>query len=148
MTRPCAIPENPASRQLLIGPEQQVTSEWTHLDVPNGSKVFAITGHTHQWGTNIEVTKSTSATDPGTEMYPLGEQFKWDEAPIIYFDQPVEFAPGDGFRFRCSWQNMGSSFVFFGQSANSEMCFLWAYYYPSKGFRLCAEGLFGRQSDG
>ena len=25
----------------------------------------------------------------------------------------------------------------FGESANNEMCFFWAYYYPSQGSKVC-----------
>jgi hypothetical protein len=27
--------------------------------------------------------------------------------------------------------------VTFGESATNEMCFFWAYYYPSQGSRVC-----------
>jgi hypothetical protein len=43
-----------------------------------------------------------------------------------------------GFRFSCSWDNKSASSVKFGESANDEMCFFWAYYYPSKGAHVCA----------
>ena len=36
---------------------------------------------------------------------------------------------GGGFRFTCSWNNTSDTTVRFGESAEDEMCFFWAYYY-------------------
>jgi len=44
---------------------------------------------------------------------------------------------GGGFDFECSWHNTSGSQVGFGESANEEMCFFWAYYYPSQGSKVC-----------
>ena len=115
-------------------------SGWSWLPVHDDVNVFAITGHTHQWGTNVEITKSTSAGDEGTWLYPGEKPFVWSEAPVVNFDPPVTFGANDGFRFRCTWENNSGSSVGFGESANQEMCFLWAYYYPSKGYTICADG--------
>ena len=43
-----------------------------------------------------------------------------------------------GFDFSCSYYNNISATVRFGESANNEMCFFWAYYYPSNGSHVCA----------
>ncbi len=129
-------------------PEGAYTLDWTWIDVPNGAQLFAVTGHTHQWGTNVEIAVSTGEDDPGTAIYPGAEPFAWDEAPIEVFDPPLTFGPGQGLRFRCSWNNKSGHVVGFGESASAEMCFLWGYYYPSQGYRLCAPPLFGCASDG
>jgi len=131
----------------VLPPNEEVSTDWVWMDVPNGAKVFAITGHTHQHGTNVEVTKSTGLFGDPTTLYPADEPFVWDEAPVVYHQPPIEFGPGEGFRFRCTWNNTSSEYVAFGESANQEMCFLWAYYYPSQGFRLCAPPLLDCPSD-
>ena len=56
---------------------------------------------------------------------------------MAVYDPPLEFKAGQGFQYRCSWYNGSSKNVRFGESANQEMCFFWAYYYPSKGYRMC-----------
>ena len=123
---------------------QSVTTPWKWLDVPNGARVFAITGHTHRFGTNVEVQASNGAAIDGQPLYPGDEPFLWSEAPIVPLTPPLLFEPGMGFRFRCSWTNTSQTGVGFGPSASDEMCFLWAYYYPSVGYRLCTDGgLFG-----
>jgi hypothetical protein len=45
--------------------------------------------------------------------------------------------PGGGFDFTCTWYNNTSATVKFGESATNEMCFFWAYYYPSQGAHVC-----------
>ena len=44
---------------------------------------------------------------------------------------------GGGFEFECSYMNTSNEEIGFGESANDEMCFFWAYYYPSKGSKVC-----------
>ena len=115
---------------------QSVTNPWRFMQVPAGLQVFAMTGHTHQHGTNVEV-EYTAPGATGELVYPpAGEPFKWSEAPMAYFDEPLQFDGNNGFKLRCSWTNTSDRHVFFGESANSEMCFFWAYYFPSQGFLL------------
>ena len=122
--------------QVYIPAGQSVTTPWKFHSVPSGVKVFGLTGHTHALGTNVEIEKSSARTSPGEALYPpVGQPFDWAEAPVAMFSPPLSFA-GDGFRFRCSWTNTTERDVHFGESANQEMCFFWAYYYPSQGFIL------------
>lgn len=114
---------------------QSVTTNWRYYPVPDGLQVFALTGHTHALGTNVEVEVASNASSSTEVVYPPpGEPFKWSEAPVAFFDPPLSFSTGEGFRFRCSWTNTTDSGVGFGESARSEMCFFWAYYFPSRGF--------------
>jgi len=118
----------------LLPKHKETTTPWNYLQVPAGLQVFAMTGHTHALGTNVEVETATSAA-AGTSVYPpAGRPFRWNDAPVAYFDPPLEFGEGEGFRFRCSWNNTTDGPVWFGESATAEMCFFWAYYYPSRGF--------------
>lgn len=114
------------------------STPWRWLSVLPGTHVFAITGHTHQYGTNVEIAQSTSVDDPGMSLYPpAGEPYDWEEPPLTYFEPALGFDPDKGFRYRCTWENTSGADVDFGESANAEMCFLWAYYYPSQGYRIC-----------
>jgi hypothetical protein len=53
------------------------------------------------------------------------------------FSPPLSFDGSQGFRYRCSWDNTTDTRLTFGESARQEMCFFWAYYYPSQGYRIC-----------
>ncbi len=100
------------------------------------SKIFGITGHEHQWGTNVTVELASSETGPYQSIYDL-PNFNWDEPETVYLDPPVSLVQGGGFRYSCNWFNGSTQRVRFGQGVNDEMCFFWAYYYPSKGPRTC-----------
>ena len=120
-----------------LPPGQESATDWFFLDVWQDKKVFAMTGHTHQYGTNVEINYMTGPGATGTPIYPGEKPFQWDEAPIVSFDPPLAFDGQAGFQYRCTWFNSSNKTVDFGESASSEMCFFWAYYYPSDGYRLC-----------
>jgi hypothetical protein len=60
----------------------------------------------------------------------------WEEPPMYVFDTPLEFDGVNGLKFQCEYHNTTPTWVTFGESALQEMCFLWMYYYPSKGFDI------------
>jgi hypothetical protein len=98
---------------------------------------FAITGHTHQWGTNVQVNLAQDATDPGTPVYDVAN-WSWSEPETVQHDPGFKVPASGGFKFSCTWNNKSPQNVGFGESANAEMCFFWAYYYPSQGAYVCA----------
>lgn len=118
-------------------PEGEYSTPWRYLSVLPDTKVFALTGHTHAYGTNVEIAMSSGVDDPGMSIYPGDGEFVWDEPPVTTFDPALAFGPDQGFRYRCTWDNTSGERLGFGESARQEMCFLWAYYYPSQGYRLC-----------
>lgn len=123
--------EIPAMSQHTLGP--------SFLPLPPdlaGSQFFGITGHTHQFGTAVEVAVSGAAADPGTMVY-QPENFLWDEPETVMHSPPFSIPEGGGFRFSCSWNNTSDRPVSFGEGAGDEMCFFWAYYYPSRGAKVC-----------
>ena len=52
-------------------------------------------------------------------------------------DPPFSIPQGGGFKFTCTWTNTSSEPRAFGESADDEMCFFWAYYYPNNGSHVC-----------
>jgi hypothetical protein len=123
-----------------IAPHSKATLGPTFMKLPDtlaGVNFFGITGHTHQWGTDVSVNVTASKAETGTPVYDVSD-FVWNEPPTIYHDPPFKVPAGGGFNFTCAWDNQSESEVGFGESANDEMCFFWAYYYPSKGAFVCA----------
>ncbi len=111
----------------------------TYFPLPTelaGSNFFALTGHEHQWGTSVTVATTTGPSGADTSVYDV-PNFNWDEPATVYHDPPFQVPAGGGFRFTCDWDNKSGTTVNFGESANDEMCFFWAYYYPSKGAKVC-----------
>ena len=107
-----------------------------YLDLSQ-AKIFAITGHTHKLGTDVHVAVGASKTGTLTDVY-TPSPFKWDE-PLTqtYNGDPFSVPKGGGLDLTCTWNNTTSQTVTFGESANDEMCFFWAYYYPSQGSKVC-----------
>ena len=107
---------------------------------------FAITGHEHQFGTNVLVSTAMSRTDPGTPVYDV-KNWLWSEPATVQGN--FKLPTGGGFNFSCSYANTSGGPVKFGESANDEMCFFWAYYYPSKGgAKVCVHTELGQQPGG
>lgn len=105
--------------------------------IANEAKFFALTGHTHQYGTNVTVNVAANKDDPGTPVYNV-DNWSWAEPETVKHDPGFSIGPDGGFKFSCEWNNTSPKQVGFGESANQEMCFFWAYYYPSKGAYVCA----------
>jgi hypothetical protein len=112
----------------------------TFLPMPQqlaGAKFFGVTGHTHQWGTNVTVGSSETEGGAPSMIYDVGN-WKWDEPPTVYLDPPLELPTGGGFHLTCTYTNGSEDNIGFGESATEEMCFFWTYYYPSAGAFVCA----------
>jgi hypothetical protein len=100
------------------------------------SHIFAITGHEHQLGTGVQVNVAPSKTGTMTSVYnPM--PFLWSEPETTTHDPAFSVPTGGGFDFTCTWNNTTTQEVKFGESATNEMCFFWAYYYPSQGSKVC-----------
>jgi hypothetical protein len=129
---------------ISLDPMSEATLGPTFLPLPsrfNGVNYFAITGHEHQWGTGVYVEVAESAIAPGTPVYDI-PIFLWDEPEAVTYDPPFTVPDGGGFKLTCKWNNLSSHPVFFGTSVDDEMGFIWAYYFPSRGPLVCANGLF------
>ena len=100
------------------------------------SNFFAITGHEHQFGTNVTISTAMNAADPGTSIYNV-PGWMWNEPKTQFFSPTINIPANGGFKFTCDWNNTSNAAVGFGESANQEMCFFWAYYYPSQGAKVC-----------
>ncbi len=106
--------------------------------------VFAFTSHEHHLGSGVTISKSTSASDPGTQLF---SNPNWDNPPLTRVPDTslLTFAPGEGLRWQCSYDSLDAvpqptSTTYFGLGAlTNEMCFIWAYYYPSVGHFISNE---------
>jgi copper type II ascorbate-dependent monooxygenase-like protein len=124
------------SQGFEIMPHAAGSADLAH-PVPAGVTVFGLTTHEHHFGTLATVELARSASAPGTELYRNAD---WAHPPLKTFDPPLAFDGTQWLRLHCSWVNTSSKPVHFGPSAaTDEMCFFWAYYYPSQGFQVCNE---------
>lgn len=121
---------------LAPGDSQSLQAYFAAPSALDGINFFALTGHTHQLGTDMNVSTAASEGGAETEIY-NPTPFLWNEPETKRVDFTIP--SGGGFDFSCTWTNNGtaSKSVQFGESANDEMCFFWTYYYPSRGARVC-----------
>jgi hypothetical protein len=118
----------------------------SNLDLST-SKVFAITGHTHHLGTDVKVRVAPSRTGPMDTVY-APTPFSWSEPETTRHEPGFAVPQNGGFDFECTHVNTTNQQVGFGESANDEMCFFWAYYYPSQGSRVCVHSQQAGGADG
>jgi hypothetical protein len=123
--------------QITIPANATYTTGVQYFALPSqydSSNFFAITGHEHHLGTEVQIWSATSASDTGSLIY---TSTSWSDPPTATFAPPLHIPSGGGFNFQCDWDNTTNDSVSFGESANDEMCFFWAYYWPSQGASVC-----------
>jgi hypothetical protein len=120
-----------------ISPHAAGSADFGHA-VSAGVKVFGLTTHEHHYGTLATVSLAANAQATATELY---RNTDWEHPPLKAFDPPMVFDGTQELRLHCEWFNTSGAPVPPGLSAvTNEMCFFWAYYYPSQGFQVCDEG--------
>jgi hypothetical protein len=112
-----------------------------------GSNFYALTGHTHRFGTNVTVGTTASESAPVTPLY-APAQFDWSEPEVKRLSPTVSVPAGGGFSYQCDWDNPTDTVIKYGESALTEMCFFWAYYYPKQdSSRLLLKGVSSAYGD-
>jgi len=91
---------------------------------PAGTRLFALTSHTHQLGRLATIHRGFSTTAPGELLH---RSTTWSEPPLDVFDPPLTFADREGMILTCEFENTTDRTVGFGTDFDDEMCFLWAY---------------------
>jgi hypothetical protein len=124
---------------ISIAPQSSATVGPVFFPIPAAyaqSSFFAMTGHEHQWGTKVQIWSATSGSDPGSLIYTNTD---WSDPVTTHYTPPLQIPTGGGLKYQCDWYNGSTSTVRFGESANNEMCFFWAYYFPANpaGAQVC-----------
>jgi hypothetical protein len=125
------------TQQINIPPRSMGQARYFRPALPD-IRVFGLTSHMHQFGVRATIEVATSLTGQGREVH---RNEHWEEPPLTRFDPPLTFEEGEGLRLVCTYNNTSDQTLRFGESFYQEMCFLWAYYYPSQGFHLCFDTL-------
>ena len=94
-----------------------------------GAHYYAITGHTHRFGTSVRVGVADGQSADTKWIYEP-QPFNWDAPQVEYLERPLQVPAGGGFHLQCTWDNPTDITIRYGESALTEMCFFWAYYYP------------------
>jgi hypothetical protein len=101
---------------------------------PEGNRMFALTTHQHSLGTRIRGWYADDVAD--IDHPPLVDNKSWRDPTLVVFDPPLVFGEGHkkGLAYQCEWANTTPRTVTYGENFHDEMCFLWHYYFPGKGF--------------
>lgn len=126
---------------LLVGtadfdlpPHQATQNPPKYLALPTelkDAKFYAITGHTHRFGTNVTVSSATPDMKAVAELY-APAHYDWEAPEMKQLTPHVTLPSGGGFLLSCAWNNTSDTEIKWGESATAEMCFFWGYYYPRK----------------
>lgn len=90
-----------------VPPTSMATVGRTFVAMPpgmNGANYFAITGHTHKYGTDLNVATVQVEGGAETPVYDLPE-FDWDEPATVAHAPAFTIANGGGFNFTCEYNN-------------------------------------------
>lgn len=101
--------------------------------------VHKLTRHTHQWGTDFEVTQVGGDAD-GEHVFTSNHYEDVDHL----FDEPVLMKAGTGYEFTCTFKNTTDKPLTFGVKATDEMCILFGtWFVPNVGDPVSDQGCFG-----
>jgi len=118
------------SSQISVPPNSEATTGPVWHAPPPGTTLLALTAHTHKYGIDFRIERAEK-DKPGTEIYATQD---WDNPPFLQFTPPLTLGDTEGLRWSCKYRNTTARTLHFGESADQEMCFLWGFYYPSRGF--------------
>jgi len=83
--------------------------------------------HTHRWGTDFDVWFAGGERD-GEHIW-TSTDFELDVNHA--FEAPFTMKAGEGFRFRCAYDNTTDTTLRFGNKATDEMCILFSSFWES-----------------
>jgi hypothetical protein len=86
--------------------------------------VHKLVRHTHRWGTNFDAWYLGGEHD-GEHIF-TSHNYEEVDFPLA---EPVVMHAGEGFRFRCEFNNTESRTLTFGTKATDEMCILFGQWY-------------------
>ncbi len=112
------------------GATSQFTAECRFRD---DVKLAGLTRHTHRWGTNFDVWYAGTRNDEH-----LWTTNDWEHDTELLFPEPLLMKAGEGFRFRCGFNNTENHPLRFGPSARDEMCILFGLAWDAGTSRTVA----------
>jgi hypothetical protein len=111
------------------GTQRSFTSECTF---DHDVQVWALTRHTHRWGTDFEV--SFVGGDRGDDVFWKSEHYEADtnfrfRTELGLDSETLLMNAGEGFRFTCHYDNTTDETLRFGFGARDEMCILFGQWW-------------------
>jgi hypothetical protein len=80
--------------------------------------VIILSSHTHHLGTDFHISRF-DGTNVGEELFVNTD---WQTPKLLTFNPAVHVDAGQGFEYRCNYNNPTDQAVHYGLTANDEMC--------------------------
>jgi Copper type II ascorbate-dependent monooxygenase, C-terminal domain len=122
-----------------LAPANTVNHDVTSTCTLGGSQpvtLLSASPHAHKYARHMKFTL-TRANGEVIVMHDM--PFMFGEQKSYGLDPPVVANPGDTITTTCTYTNMTSRNITFGESTENEMCFNFATYYPAGGL-TCSGG--------
>lgn len=97
--------------------------------------VHQLTRHTHRWGRDFTVWYAGGPHDGDVVLE--SESYEDTDFP---FDEPLLLSAGEGFKFRCTFQNTEAYPLEFGVKATDEMCILFGTWWEADDAKAPKQG--------
>jgi hypothetical protein len=117
------------------------TTEWSRCVFNQDVEVHFLAAHQHQLGTRFTIAPFDGTT-VGDVLF---DNDDWYNPKITQYDPPLVVPAGQGFEFRCTWDNPTDSVINYGLTADDEMCNMAVVHTP---FSLTAACEVVETSDG
>lgn len=107
-------------------PPQETTSEWTRCVMNKDIDLHFMASHTHALG--IEFTAALFDGENTGEVFYKNND--WHDPYIQKFETPIHIPAGQGFEYKCTWNNPTNEVIGYGSTAAHEMCNLTIVHTP------------------
>lgn len=122
-------------------PAGETVTEWSRCVFNRDVEVLFLASHTHALGIEFTVAPFDGTTT-GDIFYRNDD---WHNPKIVQYEEPIVVPAGQGFEWACTWRNNTDEDVFYGPTAEDEMCNLAIVHTP---FDVSAECSVVETSDG
>lgn len=110
---------------ILIPPHSEAMTAM-ECTLPPDINIATFTTHTHELGVQFDVF----SVKPEQEPVLMHQEFNWEVAETLVFEQPYVTSAGEYFRFECNYRSDRDTPTYQGFTSKDEMCVLWGFYWP------------------
>jgi hypothetical protein len=115
-------------------PARSTHTEWTRCVMSRDVDVIFLSSHTHELATSVEVRRFDGTA---AEEAPLYTNRDWHAPALMSFETPLHVPAGQGFEFRCHYDNPRSEPASWGFRAIDEMCQIALVFTPGDFSASC-----------
>ena len=112
----------PRDRGIAIPARSNDYVEWTRCTMKYATDILFMSSHTHELGHDFQIRQFDGVNPPVDADAMVYRNEQWDVPHLEAFDPPIHVEAGQGFEWRCVYDNPGSAEVNWGFATTDEMC--------------------------